>query len=248
MLRFGLTQSYTVSAWVKAQVLAGGWRGLVTKSRNLSPWYGIWIDNTSHWVGGGSNLTGPTLTAGWHHAVLVQDGVNNTRVLYLDGASVVTGTAIAADGAGPLWIGGAVNVSEYFNGWIDDVRIYNRALAASEINDLATAPLPVPKPTLTAVRNVNNLRITWPTNATGFVLETSPVLPSAGWQAVSQSPRQAQIFMTPCIAGRSRIKVLLEPRRDDRSGPDSEKHRQTYLARAPGATTFGKWTIYPDNH
>ena len=34
----------------------------------------------------------------------------------------------------PLWIGGNQPYGEYFNGLIDEVRVYNRALTASEVN------------------------------------------------------------------------------------------------------------------
>ena len=39
----------------------------------------------------------------------------------------------------PLWIGGNQPYGEYFNGLIDDVRVYNRALTQAEIQtDMAT--------------------------------------------------------------------------------------------------------------
>ena len=46
------------------------------------------------------------------------------------------------NGNGVLWIGGATGVSEYFHGLIDDVRIYNRSLADSEVAELANVSSP----------------------------------------------------------------------------------------------------------
>lgn len=42
---------------------------------------------------------------------------------------------------GPLDIGGNGYFGEYFSGLIDDVRIYNRALSATEIQADSQAPL-----------------------------------------------------------------------------------------------------------
>jgi hypothetical protein len=40
----------------------------------------------------------------------------------------------------PLWIGGNSPYGEYFQGLLDDVRIYNRALAQTDIQtDMVTA-------------------------------------------------------------------------------------------------------------
>jgi Concanavalin A-like lectin/glucanases superfamily/Immunoglobulin domain len=47
-----------------------------------------------------------------------------------------------------------------------------------------------PLPTLTTIQNANFLLLFWPTNSTGFVLETTPTLLSANWVAISSSPIQ----------------------------------------------------------
>jgi hypothetical protein len=146
-LDFGANQSFSVAAWVDPYALAGKWEGLIAKSRDIAPIYGIWIDPNNNWVIGGSssapgggNIVGSAATVGWHYVVAVQDGVAGTRTLYVDGSAVATGPAEAANGTGDLWIGGANSLdSEYFNGAIDDVRIYNRALSISDIQALAPA-------------------------------------------------------------------------------------------------------------
>jgi len=134
---FTQTDSYTLSVWVSVLVLPGRWSGVVAKSRDISPWYGIWIDNTNKWVAGGTNLVGTAVVAdGWHHLALVQNGIANTRTLYLDGKVNVAGTAIAVNGKGDLWMGGAKSVSEYLNALIDDVVLYKRALTPDDIQSL----------------------------------------------------------------------------------------------------------------
>jgi len=152
-MRFTKDQMFTLSAWIYPAELnpSGAWRGVVTKSRNTAPWYGIWVSGDNTWAFGaptviyGSAL--PTdgdgnLTPGWHHVVVTQDGSAGQSSIYVDGVSAATGAAMDVNGGGPLWIGGAVNVSEYFNGLIDDVRLYKRVLTDDEISQLYSAASP----------------------------------------------------------------------------------------------------------
>jgi hypothetical protein len=149
VLRFTATQSFTVGAWVDPYALENQWQGIVAKSRDISPLYGIWIDPNNNWVmggpdlpaGGSGNIVGSAVTVGWHYVAAVQDGTAGTRTLYVDGTPVATGTALDANGTGDLWIGGANTGSdpEYFNGAIDDVRIYNVALSQAQIQAIAPA-------------------------------------------------------------------------------------------------------------
>lgn len=80
----------------------------------------------------------------WHHVVVTED---TSTHIYLDGVSKTVTTGVNADtGAcmgdvnldtfrigNILWAGSNIN---FFNGSIDDVRVYNRALSATEIANL----------------------------------------------------------------------------------------------------------------
>ena len=89
--------------------------------------------------------TGATITAAWHHIAIVQSGsgASNRRYVYVDGVDNTSGTPAADDGsgAGAVYLGRG-STSEYFAGGIDDVRVYNRALAASDIALLAAGGQP----------------------------------------------------------------------------------------------------------
>jgi hypothetical protein len=136
-LIFGQTDSYTLSLWVNVLMLPGHWAGVVNKSRDASPWYGLWVNSSNQWVAGGTNIIGSNVSADtWHHLVLVQDGSANTRTVYLNGNIDITGTAIDATGGGDLWMGGAKSVSEYINARIDDVILYSRPLASGDAEEL----------------------------------------------------------------------------------------------------------------
>ena len=78
----------------------------------------------------------------WTHLALTFDGA--TLRMFVNGAQVstraVTGAAVVTSRA--LRIGGNSVWGEYFRGVIDEVRIYNRALAAAEIQTDMNTPIP----------------------------------------------------------------------------------------------------------
>ena len=153
---FSTANRFTISAWVKPD---GNNAGDIVLSRGsvfTSPDYVVYhlgISNTNLTryqasISDGTNqlmLNSPidsVVVNQWQHLSLVWDGT--TLVLYKDGVSVgsVTGTFTG------LWNGdivakrktsiGANGMDDnfYFDGGIDDVRVYNRALSASEIAQL----------------------------------------------------------------------------------------------------------------
>ena len=114
-----------------------GWSGIVNKSRDVPPWYGLWVSSSNRWIYGGRNLPGGAAMLGWHHVVVLQDAAAGERRIYVDGALTNVGVSRASDGPGDLLIGGAGGVTEFFHGMIDEVRIYDRVLPDSEIAVLA---------------------------------------------------------------------------------------------------------------
>ena len=137
-IAFGITDSFTLSAWVYVSVLPGHWAGIVDKSRDISPWYGIWIDTSNKWVGGTNNITGSVAKPNvWIHAAYVQDTASSKRLVYIDGNVDIQGSPVDSSGAGELWMGGAKSVTEFLNGLIDDVALYGRALTPDDIAALA---------------------------------------------------------------------------------------------------------------
>ena len=116
-----------------------GWKGIVTKSRDQKPWYGLWLEGEGRWVfGGGKNLMGSQAVGGWQHVCAVQDG--GGRKLYLNGGLSASGAADDGSGPGDLWIGGAKTTREFAECSVNEVRIYRRALDASEVANLASNP------------------------------------------------------------------------------------------------------------
>ena len=153
-LEFSATQSFTLTAWVDITSLPNQWSGIVTKSRDQSPWYGLWISSSNQWVfGGPNNIYGPTVTLGRHYLALVQDGVAGTRTLYLDGVAVASGGAQDGNGPGDLWIGSSNSAYENFAGEVGPVAIWSVALSADRVTAGMTVTLTGNEPGLQAAYN-----------------------------------------------------------------------------------------------
>lgn len=98
-------------------------------------------------VGNGSLAAVPgislsPLTGAWHHVVGVYDGSN--AQVYIDGA-YGTGSPFSGlidySGMTACYIGNAQGLSSvrYFNGYLDDIRVYNRALSAADVSAIYNA-------------------------------------------------------------------------------------------------------------
>ena len=73
----------------------------------------------------------------WHHVVGVFDPSGNFKI-YVDGSQQATSSTSVSmsNGTSPLLIGTGFNSTNYFNGSIDQVRIFNDALTSSEVTEL----------------------------------------------------------------------------------------------------------------
>jgi hypothetical protein len=151
--------SYTISLWYNTQNFTsqnGNPRMLISdRNTGLSSYkYTINLSTTGHLLGGGiyngsgtsgNGVTGDAGDAGvnnnWHNAIFIYDSSIATLYLYIDGSLVNTTTNVThwSSGANPTNIGywnGFVGASGFFDGKIDDIGIWNRVLAQSEITSL----------------------------------------------------------------------------------------------------------------
>jgi hypothetical protein len=147
-----LTTGMTIEAWVNATAQPSGWRSIASKETTNNivyylhastqggnrPGTGGLFNNLEQGLSGGTRLAANT----WVHLAATYDGT--TQRLFVNGTQVAsraqTGPMNVSSGA--LRIGGNVVFGEYFRGRIDDLRIYNRALAAAEITSDMNTPVP----------------------------------------------------------------------------------------------------------
>lgn len=149
---FNLTGVYTFSFWGKKDV-AG--TGIAMMSGNTSTNNFVWLfqGDASNIFRFGTNKQGsswtwldaPVVTVNqWEHYV----GVYNNKVmkLYKNGAYIGTVTnnyTSVSQSAMPLWIGRGAGTSNFYQGALDDIGIWNRELTVSEIQQLYQSSLSV---------------------------------------------------------------------------------------------------------
>ena len=153
-------QSFSIELWMKSDTAGSGANNEVMIGRiddgvsDLTWWIGV--DGTGEanpgnfeWYLQDSNdaadlvqlKPNPVLNAAdgnWHHVVCVHDADTSTVYLYVDGNEVAkqTSTVFSAnfasdEGISVGWLNLAPNY--YFNGTLDEIAIYNKALTATEV-------------------------------------------------------------------------------------------------------------------
>ncbi|MHC4626225.1 MAG: LamG domain-containing protein [Planctomycetota bacterium] len=135
----------TVAAWINWIDAGDGWLAILANGQQNGPWenYGLFVNRAGGFLyftlsldGGHVTQSAPNGVVGpgeWLHAAATWDG-SNARV-YVNGELVLeqaqTGTLVPP--GLPLRIGHRNASSHYFNGSIDEVRVYNHALTEVEI-------------------------------------------------------------------------------------------------------------------
>jgi len=147
-----LTTGMTLEAWVYPTEALSGWSVVILKEQPggsvyyLAPNSHLDQPATGIFNGGSRNIYGGTSLAPntWTHLAATYDGT--TQRLYINGVEVdntaQTGEIQMSDS--PLRICGNSIWGEYFPGIIDEVRIYSRALTASEIQTDMSTPVGPP--------------------------------------------------------------------------------------------------------
>jgi fibronectin type 3 domain-containing protein len=173
-----LTSAMTLEAWVKPTTVTGGvWRTVLFKENTNYYAYALY-GSTGTNVPSGNGVIGGVdrdlrgtaglSTSAWTHVAVTYDGT--VLVLYVNGTQVstlITSGALSTTN-GVLKIGGNAVWGEWFNGLIDEVRVYNRALTASQIGTDMNTPItaldstpPGTPGTLHATASINSVALDW---------------------------------------------------------------------------------------
>jgi len=138
-----LTTTFTVGIWIRLARVGDTSRYKHIYSPGISPSWSFYIGNTDYYAINDSYGSNTFITdTNWHYLVVVKNGNSGTNLTYYyDGqpdGSYAIGSLAAISGTKAI---GRFETEEsgYFPGLIDEVRIYNRALSASEVRALYRA-------------------------------------------------------------------------------------------------------------
>ena len=143
-----LTTGMTLEAWVFPTALTD-WRTVILKEQPGQLVYALYANTdtgraSGHvFVGGDldTRSVSPLAANAWTHLAVTYDGV--TLRLYVGGTQV-SSRAVAGsmpNSTGAVRLGGNTVWGEWFAGRLDDVRVYNRALAAAEVQSDMGVPV-----------------------------------------------------------------------------------------------------------
>ena len=171
-----LTSGMTLEAWVNPSSVTNHWTDVIYKANDNYYLEGT-SNNSSRPGGGGAWGSGTpvygtaALTANtWTHLTLTYDGVNLR--LYVNGTLVATQarTGNMPTSANPLQFGGDSTYAQFFQGTIDEVRVYNVALTATQIQADMNTPIatgagdtqpPTAPGNLTATVSGSQINLSW---------------------------------------------------------------------------------------
>jgi hypothetical protein len=144
-----LTSGMTLEAWVDPTAVGSAWRSVILKEQPADLIYALYAGNakqkaaTDVFTTADKQLSGTTNTPlnTWTHLAATYDGA--TLRLYVNGvqkaSKAVTGAIKTS--TGNLRIGGNSIWGEWFAGQIDEVRVYDKALTAAQIQADMAAPV-----------------------------------------------------------------------------------------------------------
>ena len=184
-----LTTGMTLEAWVNPSSVTSTFRDVIYKGND-----NYWLEATSVYSGepaagatlGSSDVatygTAALATSTWTFLTETYNG--STLALYVNGKQVssLAQTGNILTSTNPLQIGGDSIYGQYFQGMIDEVRVYNVALTAAQITSDMNTPIapdtqPPTAPTnLTATASAGQINLSWTASTdnvgvTGYLIE-----------------------------------------------------------------------------
>jgi hypothetical protein len=136
-----LSDSFTWAFWANLRTTAGDLIGNRTGGAGgVGAFIKFTQQNFQFWTNGTTPYVNYTVPLGaWYHLCVVKNGPSLTY--YSDGQVVATGTAEADMGWNPFYLGGDIFWGpEMADETLDEVRLYTRALSATEVGILANQP------------------------------------------------------------------------------------------------------------
>ncbi len=156
--------------------------------------------------GGEQRIDGPILSAGaWHHVAVTVSG--NTGILFVNGVGVGTNASMTLKpsslGSTTLnYIGKSQFPDPYFNGRVDDFRIYSVALSSAQVVALANSDGAPPAPTgFVASPGHNQIDLSWTPVSGASSYKVKRSTQSGGPYSVVGSPTAASYTDATAVNG-----------------------------------------------
>lgn len=184
---YDITGTFTLTAWVNPSTACSG-SGVVVSKRSYMLYCqaGVWrVMILADGVGGSGVATSiPVEPNEWHHIAITKNSSSGNVLFYYDGVLVetvnVTTTTMTPNNS-PFEIGRYSVLGYYFEGEIDEVRLYNVQRSASQIQSDLNSYATTSDTTLVAYYDFNEPSTTtlfnreiYSTSATDLTLRNSP--------------------------------------------------------------------------
>ncbi|WP_272473957.1 LamG-like jellyroll fold domain-containing protein [Baekduia alba] len=225
--KLDLTTGMTLEGWINPTTLGSTWRTVAIKENTGALVYALYANNDTGKASGHVSTPAESDTRStsaiplntWTHVATTYDGA--TLKLYVNGvlatSKAVTGSM--PNSAGALKFGGNSIWGEWFQGQLDEMRLYSRALTAGQIQSDMTTPVTCTGAPPTPVLATTPASLTFSGTAGG----ANPAAQSIGvsntgggslaWTATSSQPwltvspvsggAPGTITVTPSVAGLS---------------------------------------------
>ena len=186
-----LTTSLTFAAWIKTSdtnhhMYLMAIRTVTTGGDRYGMWFRIMDDDNKFWatLGDGGGISSDTLSSAtrltdgnWHHVALTRNGQD--WKIYVDGildaSDILHSNNIRYHNSYThRYIANSYETSYPFNGLMDEICMYNRALTASEIQNLFNHNYGINKYSSGYIRSVN---ISLPDYTTWYAIECNRTVP-----------------------------------------------------------------------
>lgn len=139
----------TLSAWVKPTPIKGGYQGIIMHGGQYIDTFALYLDNNQEVIGFKTTGTTDEFTVipannlwdgSWHHVLVTYNGTH--KEFFVDGESIniseATGYLYSGEGYNAYIGAGRDKVIPelLYEGYLDDIRIYDYALTKQEITDV----------------------------------------------------------------------------------------------------------------
>jgi len=145
-----LVEEMTMAAWINPLLTGSDWQGIITKGNDAAEHFELLVNvnghiHTAQMFTGGRGIAdrpapGSIVAGEWQHLAVTYSAADNEWILYINGSVQDNSSAgnsgdLVPDG-NPLVVGDERPPNRLFQGLIDEVAVFNRAISADEVNEI----------------------------------------------------------------------------------------------------------------